>query len=89
MKIVKWTARLIGLIAIIASVESCKKEDPNECCTFSYSYGSYSISGKACQDGTFTYTYNGTSDTGTWTDDYDSWSEVKSLLVNDYGATCS
>lgn len=91
MKLIKLSAQLLGVVALIFGASSCNKDDDAgiECCTFTATYDSYTITGKACEDGTYTYTYDGTTTSGNWEDDYDSWAEVKAELISDYGATCS
>ena len=93
MKIFKIAARLIGIIALIAGVSSCKDDDANiECCTFSgtdtYNGVTTSYTVSACSDGKLTYVEDGDTDVDTWKGDYGSWAEVKAQLT-EYGAKCS
>ena len=89
MKIFKYSAMVIGAAAMITGFNSCKKDEDkkDECCTLSYTYDGETASANACEDGTITYSYGGTTETGNWHDDYGSWAEVKQSFV-DYGGTC-
>jgi len=88
MKILKNLSIITGMFALIVGVNSCKKEDTNECCTFSYTYDDITLSVTACEDGNMTVSYGDETYTESWKDDYGSWSEMRSEMV-DYGATCS
>ena len=97
MKILKFSALVLGAAAMITGFNSCSKDDDNgnECCTISYTDtydgNTYSVNTEACEDGTYTirYTYDGQTETetGDWRNDYGSWSELKQELL-DEGATC-
>ena len=89
MKILKNLSIITGIVALTVGLDSCKKKDTNECCTFSYQDDDVTYSITACESGKITYSYGDETYTGSWKEDYGTWAEVKSLLVNDYGATCS
>lgn len=78
MKIVKLSATALGAIVAMLSLNSCAKKQ--ECCTMKYTYDSYSVSSKACEDGTYetkmSYAGESYSYSGNWEEDY-SWDEVK------------
>lgn len=80
----------VGAFAMITGFTNCEKEK-QECCTVSYTEDNITVTVKACQDGNITYTYTagGTTHTETesWLNDYDSWSEVKGYMI-DYGGSC-
>mgnify|MGYP001014016723 CR=1 FL=1 len=94
MKIFKIAARVIGVIALIAGVSSCKDDEAKvECCTFSSTYTYEGVtttySGRACSDGTYTTTENGVTESGKWNEDGDyTWAELKAELA-EYDAKCS
>ena len=90
MKILKTLSIIIGTVAITFGLDSCKKDDNNECCTFSYQDDDVTYTFRACEDGKITYSYTGgETETYSWKEDYDTWEEVRSLMVNDYDATCN
>ena len=84
MKVLKFLSIAIGAVAIITGFDSCKKDSGIECCSFTYE--DYSV--RACDDGTYSYTFDGTTTTGNWTGDFDSWTELKNYMVSEYNATC-
>jgi len=84
----------IGAVALLTGFNACDKDDDDgdskECCTYSYTYGESTIKWKACSDGTYSVSYDGTVVySGNWEDDYDSWSEMKAMILENYdGAKC-
>ena len=89
MKSFKLLAMLFGAIVMIAGFNSCSKDDDsNECCTITYSYGTYSYTITACEDGTVTYNEGGEIDVGTWHDEHSNWAEVKAGMLVE-GASCN
>ncbi|MDH5368159.1 MAG: hypothetical protein OEW67_14325 [Cyclobacteriaceae bacterium] len=96
MKLIKLTANIIGVFALLTGISSCKDDEvaANECCTltetYTYNGVTETYTQKACQDGTWTYTYgDGTTGSYKWNDDPTyTWTEVKSYMVS-AGATCS
>jgi hypothetical protein len=89
MRVIKNLSIFIGAVALIAGLNSCKKDNDIECCTFSYIDEDITYTFKACSDGKLTYSYGDETYTESWKDDYDTWSEVKSLMINEYDATCN
>ena len=88
MRIFKLFALLIGTIAISFGINACNKDKGKECCTFSYRDGGVTYTYEACDDGIIKYsTSDGDYYTYSWKDDYDSWAEVKNIMIS-YGATC-
>ncbi len=88
MKVIKLLAMLTGVFAMLMGSSSCKKDDSTECCTFTSTDGS----GKACEDGTYSYTYNnGETYSGKWNDDTNppTWDQLKTGIVNNYDGSCS
>ena len=90
-KILKLTAMVFGAVAMVFGLNSCSKDDDKDCCTWDKSEtgdeGTYTFTGKACEDGYFTFTYTYTdkddvvetySDTGDWMEDTDyTWDYIK------------
>ncbi len=88
----RFTAMMAGTAALIFGFSSCNKDkNSNECCGWTYSDDdeTYSYTIKACEDGSVlvTYTYDGDSYTENydWHDDYDTWAEVKDVILEEYG----
>ena len=89
MKILKFSALVLGAAALVTSFNSCEKDDDNgiECCTYSYVNDGTRYSYRACEDGTVKVTYSGNTYTYDWRDDYGSWAEIRAEWL-DEGATC-
>ena len=86
MKLIKITANIIGVFALLVGTSSCKDDEvaANECCTVSV----LTYTWTACQDGTTTYKDgSGTTTTSNWKADYASWDLMKAEMIT-YGATC-
>lgn len=92
MKLIKLTANIIGVFALLAGVSSCKDDEvtKNECCFYTYGDLNTRISTiEACQDGILTETFDDGSTGGedSWLDDVPTWDEMKAHMLGK-GATC-
>ena len=89
MKILKSLSIITGMVALTFGINSCEKEDSNECCTLTRTYEDITETITACEDGSATVSYGDETDTYSWKDGlFDSWSEIRSLVL-EYGGTCS
>lgn len=79
---------VFGAASLIFGINSCDKDDDNECCTLTYTDGDETYTVRACEDGSITYTYNDQTYSYNWKDDFDSWAEIKAEAIAE-GATCS
>ena len=95
MKIFKIAAKVVGAIALVAGVTSCGEDEVKvECCSFysTYTYegvtSTYSL--RACSDGTYSYTEDGVTNSGNWTEDSNyTWAELKDELKDYDNFSCS
>ena len=95
MKVLKFSAGLFGAFALLFGATSCKDDGP-ECCSFSDSYTengiTYKYTVEACDDGSVNTVYTADGETykyeSSWKDYFDSWGEVKDLIVDNYDGTC-
>jgi hypothetical protein len=94
MKTLRIVAMFIGVLGTVFGLNSCKKDEPEkvdtqECCSATSTEGVVSYTTKACEDGTFTYTYSSGGTTETYTGDFSNdytWAYVKGDIISSNGS---
>jgi len=89
-RLTKFSAIMLGTFATAVGFTSCGSDDDggnsDECCSFTYMDGEDTYAYTVCRDGSYTYTYNGEVESGTWDTDEYSWSDIKASVIEEGGS---